>query len=138
MSTARRFEIRDRREIATLGLGLWLSGVVASPLMHAVLVHGSEGVHREYLEAWVYHGRREAPVDHHDAPHSHPMPGAPHQGAGHTHPEGSLEHLGACCLPPVPNPVVVPAHGFFEECSALVRSLRPSRRVWKPEMPQAP
>lgn len=133
-----KFANRDRRELAALGLTLWLSGVVASPLVHAVLIHGSGSVDPEYLDAWLHHGRRQTPADREAAPHSHPLPGDPHHGSGHSHSNGNLEHLGACCLPPVGAPTVPLPFQFFEESSAPGQSLSPIRRNRSPEMPQAP
>jgi hypothetical protein len=127
---ASKFETSDRPEVAALGLTLWLSGVVASPLVHAVLIHGSGAVDPEYPDAWLDHCEA--------APHSHPLPGDPHHGSGHSHSNGNLEHLGACCLSPVGAPTAPLPFQFFEESSALRPILSPIRRNWSPEMPQAP
>ena len=107
-------DVRDRRDLACLGLTVLVYGLVVAPVLHAVEAHAGGLELPEAAQGWLDHQKPAEPAALPVHPsevaghsHSHGHTHEPGKGHAHQHPLGSVEHLqavavaGAVVLAPV-------------------------------------
>jgi hypothetical protein len=98
-------DVRDRRDLACLGLTVLVYGLVVAPVLHAVEEHAGGLALPAAAQGWLDHQKPAEPApehvhSHEVAGHGHPHehPHEPGKGHPHRHLLGSVEHLQAVAV----------------------------------------
>lgn len=104
-------DVRDRRDLACLGLTVLVYGLVVAPVLHAVEEHAGGLELPAAAQGWLDHQKlaepAPLPVSSREVAghgHSHGHTHEPGKGHSHQHALGSVEHLRAVA---VASPVVL-------------------------------